>query len=132
MRDILFRGKTKEDKWVYGYLFTQAEGTEYEEAFILGALDYRDSIDDIWKCAEVVDPKTVGQFTGMFDINGTRIFEGDIVRAFMCYGPIGMRETTTTINFNESDGGYNWCYFDKDTIEVIGNIFDAAEDREVV
>ena len=79
MREILFRGKTKEGRWAYGYLFIQAEGTEYEEVYILEKLDQRESVYDIWKCAERVDSKTVGQWTGLTDNQNKKIFEGDIV-----------------------------------------------------
>lgn len=130
MREILFRGRTSDGRWAYGYLFIQAEGTEYEEAYILGGLDHRDSVYDIWKCVEQVDINTVDQFTGLLDKNGTKIFEGDIVRATMDWGPAGMKESVVDIGFKKYEG-YRWNYFDLGTIEVIGNIHDNPKLLEV-
>jgi uncharacterized phage protein (TIGR01671 family) len=129
MRDILFRGKTKAGEWVEGYLFIQAKGTEYEQSFILGDLDHRDSIYDVWKCAEEVIPETVGQFTGKLDKNGRKIFEGDLVWAMMDYGPGGFHSRMVTIGWHE-DRGYQWEYFDMSTIEVIGAAYEVLAKGE--
>lgn len=65
MREILFRGKSPiTQKWVYGDLFQHGE-----QRFIMA--DNRNT--------EVL-PETVGQYTGVDDIDGVRIFEGDIVK----------------------------------------------------
>lgn len=79
MREIVFRGLTYGGEWKEGYLFRFGVGTEDEETYILGELDHRETIYDVWKCAEQVDPDTVGEWTGFYDLNGNRIYEGDIV-----------------------------------------------------
>lgn len=127
MRDILFRGKTEDGRWVYGYLFVLAKNSEYEETYILGDMDEYESIYDVWKNAEKVVPETVGQFSGKYDIYGGRIFDGDIVKAMMDYGPGGWIERTVRVGFITRLGSYQWEYFDMGSIEVIGNIHDNPE-----
>lgn len=65
MREIKFRGKTKDGEWVYGYV----DATTYKDLVVIHseATTYE------------VLPETVGQYTGSEDEDGVEIFEGDIV-----------------------------------------------------
>ena len=84
-----------------------------------------------------IDPKTVGQFTGLLDKNGKEIFEGDILET-TCKG--WDRERCIVENLDPA-GGYSfkgingnyWDYTDKDAyyakrfLKIIGNVFENPE-----
>jgi uncharacterized phage protein (TIGR01671 family) len=77
MRQIEFRGLRTDGKgWAYGDIVTAFDGlficpTDY---------DYK-HYNEHWPEGFVeVNPSTVGQFTGIYDRNGVKIWEGDIVR----------------------------------------------------
>lgn len=130
MRNILFRGKRIDNgEWAYGYYseFHNRPTVDMpnscqifvpdENAYFCGS-----SIGGLW---HVVDSETVGQFTGVYDYNGKRIFEGDIVRdAFLddfivefdsgCLiaterNPKGMHQATAKLS---------------DLFTVVGNIYE--------
>ena len=83
MREILFRGKQahqgKDAEWMHGYL---VRGRWYEDDTLLTAI-LPEGVTFYPRCEiecyETVYATTVGQFTGITDVDGKRIFEGDIV-----------------------------------------------------
>lgn len=63
-REILFRGKTYDGQWIYGNLLVKGSF-----CYIIGTDDSR--------AVEVI-PSSVGQYTGMKDKDGNKIFDGDV------------------------------------------------------
>ena len=130
MREIIFRGKREDNgEWVYGSLHIQygemSNGTRLIEYRILGMngqVDY-------------VIPETVGQYTGLTDKNGKKIFEGDITQ----YDKDG---ALYEIIFVKEGGKTQFCskfipdgsvgYVNEDRDKVIGNIHDNPELLEVI
>ena len=121
MREILFRGKRLGDgEWVDGSLFIDEKKDKHE--ILVGYVNYRVG----WE----VDPKTVGQFTGLTDKNGKRIFEGDILRYDRYrYSVIFEEGAFNCDGFLDNSMDCPYCAFSQGTyhFEVIGNIHDNPE-----
>lgn len=63
------------------------------------------------------------QFTGLLDKNGIKIFEGDRFKGLHDYGSGGFKEQIAIVKYNIKEG-YQWNYWDLDSIEVIGHIHE--------
>ena len=65
----------------------------------------------------------VEPYTGAIDIVAQDIFEGDIISGLLDFGPAGFQPVVVPVYWAE-DAGYRWWYFDRQSIEIIGNIHE--------
>ena len=117
-RRIEFRGKDKEKgEWVYGYL-TQSESGNY---YISHKLD-----NFVW-----IDETTIGEYTGLKDKNGTKIFEGDKVMFDYEWtkssevGVITWNKENSSFQIKGHIPSSSMKHLDR--MKVIGNIYDESD-----
>lgn len=136
MREILFRGKRRDTgEWAEGSL-VKAKGLYTK--IINGEVKNNDFFDEHF----IVDPETVGQFSGILDANGQKVFEGDIVKLTEDVKKT-YRVDDGVVKFNHSaffvngrDGFLDSLFVLADVSYVlrgwvIGNIYDNPELLEV-
>lgn len=117
MKEILYRGKRVDNgEWTEGYFFKS-----WDKVFLLWGMT-----GDCPNMEEVI-PETVGQFTGLCDKNGKKIFEGDIVESPNgTQGFIEWQNAECAFLVNIGD---DWQTMDDCPYEVIGNIYDKGEEE---
>ena len=131
----MFRGKGKySGEWIYGIVYCKQTAWKREKTayyngmfittgihYISGKAGENEELEEY----EVI-PETVGQYTGLTDKNGKKIFEGDIVKVsnkFIDYVVFDCG----CFNMERQVMNYEFTYQDFKNIEVIGNIYDNPE-----
>lgn len=142
-REILFRAKAinrdpdryyktnyKNGDWVYGFVSTMYDDM-YDDSFsnLPAEMNNTDGVRGI-----DVDRRTIGEYTGLTDKNGTKIFENDILQVnhlnnevcrVYVYYEYGTFLCNTTYGEIEYDTlGMIWANYQ---LEVIGNVYDNPE-----
>lgn len=117
MRDILFRGLADFNgrrNWIFG---------NYQKSITNGIT--RHFIIENNGVVFDVDPNTVGQFIDMFDGNGTKIFEGDIIqyKNIKEYLPVRWEKKHAAFYMSKE----NYWTLPENQIKVIGNIHEHYE-----
>ncbi len=115
MHEALFRGKRLDNgEWVYGDLEHNAQGEEYIRCWYCGAYQ-----------AYKIDPATRGEYTGLTDKNGMKIFEGDIIHVVI---PNSNGNFEVKFKYGQFYIGINMSIaYVRNSCEVICNIHDNPE-----
>lgn len=137
MREIKFRGKSLDGKWLFGYIYRYVNRDGIDTVAII---EIDNNGFDATLNLHKISHNTIGQFTGLHDKNGKEIYEGDIIRSFDSQGEpilhaieyenndaqfIVVLAGYTKYDFGCSGITQKWINeFEK---EVIGNIHDNPE-----
>lgn len=123
MREILFRGKRKDNgKWVEGHYGEYYSGKENVSCISISKETISVSL-----CYDVI-PETVGQYTGLTDKNGVKIFEGDICWFYGGDYYSGLWEQNAIVAITDMTDDEQTHYLkNAEYCEVIGNIYDNPE-----
>ena len=140
MREILFRGKRLDNgEWVEGWYQPETTIKHWDGIQETVGVTIAYKVEDGFLEDTLVDPPTVGQYTGLKDKNGKRIFEGDIIQYYerqFCG-----KDTPVCDVVAYTEGGFavksyflnNWLWdsvhgnIQLRDVEVIGNIHDNPE-----
>lgn len=139
MKEIKFRGKTYDGKWIYGYCYKV-------QSFF--NLQFNWFIRNDYQTDNMIIPETLGQFTGLRDKNNVEIYEGDICKGnkysdenelfVIKYGKYKTSDWKEKYISNTYQFGWYAEYLktkeqvhlvSPNGVEIIGNIFDKKEEK---
>ena len=141
MREILFRGKRLDNgEWVEGWYQPETTIKHWNGSQETVGVTIAYKVEEGFLEDTLVDPPTVGQYTGLTDKNGKRIFEGDIVAQNWYDYDEPRDDSFGKVVFCEYDCSFSVMDVNKDgfmplgrcgsyhwEVEVIGNIHDNPE-----
>lgn len=133
MREILFKARIiNGSKWVYGYLFNG-----FSERYYI-----REQISSDGSCDWIIDPSTLCEFTGLYDVDGNKIFENDLVDEGYYKGEKWIGGLKAYVEFCTTDIGSCGCCFprfvgsgfkadnlDLEHCKIIGNKYDTLPQK---
>jgi hypothetical protein len=120
MREILFRGKSVCDngRWLYGALHNDTHEIQIQPNFDEPMNTTRNRL------ADLVIPSSVGQYVGLIDVNGVKVFEGDLVNAGDHFGIGYVYFCVRTVQMMIEFEGVSMPVSYPAKLEVTGNIHD--------
>ena len=126
MREILFRGKNYKGEWLYGSL------QQWYDTF---GGDIKSQIHPVelepTQQGGRVDSTTIGQFTGLVDRNGKRVFEGDIIHVDNYddgwNSMVEFKGGAFAVDVEGKEYDYTAIGWLEYEVEIIGNIHDNPE-----
>lgn len=139
MREILFRGKRVDNgEWVEGHLIWCEDGRVRILPSHTDIFCYEMDESIIQTVAHRIIPETVGQYTGLTDKNGTKIFEGDIVRYEYIEGYV-LRSVVKFGEYEQDGSGSEYppikCigfYVEVINFDCLDNCFDYMKTQNVL
>jgi uncharacterized phage protein (TIGR01671 family) len=134
MREILFRGKTKEGIWIYGYPLWNKEGCMIYKINKPNNVPFISNFD-------FIDSETLSQFVDLTDKNNNKVYEGDIVKNPNATEP---EDLGWEVYWNDAVAGFEFLCMRKSIdgsrsswmpnfdavageFEVIGNIYEPKQ-----
>lgn len=131
MREIKFRGKSLlNNNWVYGNLIQSGS-----ESFIVNGVIECNSEHIALENWMPIESESAGQFTGMKDMNGNKIYEGDIVKRMGITGVVTWECEYTALGFYLKSDERLYDVISPYTswsLEVIGNIYENPDSTSVL